>query len=80
MFRRNNGPLNAALDYLKIEVCWGSLRVAGATVPEFTISLVPSNPLGPTDYSLDPGRVHTQMFAEISSAIVRRSRAGSSIR
>ena len=25
MFRRNNGPLKAAMDYVKIEVCWGSL-------------------------------------------------------
>ena len=30
VFRRNNGPLNAAMVYVKIEVCWGSLRVAGA--------------------------------------------------
>jgi len=30
VFRRDNGPLSAAMVYPKIEVCWGSLRVAGA--------------------------------------------------
>ena len=30
MFRRNDGPLNAAVVYPKIEVCCGPLRVAGA--------------------------------------------------
>jgi hypothetical protein len=30
VFRRDNGPLNAAMVYPKIGVCWRSLRVAGA--------------------------------------------------
>ena len=34
MFRRDNGPLSAAMVYPKIGVCWGCLRVAGAPLPE----------------------------------------------
>jgi hypothetical protein len=32
VFRRDNGPLNAAMVYPKIGVCWGSLRVAATLV------------------------------------------------
>jgi hypothetical protein len=53
VFRRDNGPLSAAMVYPKIEVCWGSLRVAGAPVAHVWPNVIARRPeLGPVESTI----------------------------